>query len=227
MAIRGVSKGTASTADTSIEILSADLAPVAGELLLAFESTRSGTGQTFTPPDGTWTQVIRTDRTTTQAQVAYYRWATGSEPTSYLFGYSVASQGALSILAIPSIDQASPIVDFDGQSNASSTAVTAPSIDTDVANCVLVFCGAINAVMTYTADPAMTEQTDQSSVAGSAVSHETATEVFSGVGATGTRTATASAGGASVAQLIALRPASTPGSSAGIMTTNSGYWGAI
>jgi hypothetical protein len=85
--------------------------------------------------------------------------------------------------------------------------VTAPSITTTTGNALLVFGGACNETATFAPPGGMTEQFDRATTSSSArVSTEVATAGFAGPGATGTRTATASAACRSVGIEIAIAP---------------------
>lgn len=171
----------------------------------------NGSGRSMAPPTG-WTMVPNTDQFngTAARTHAWYRLAGPSEPASYLFTETGGSAYDMSggIIAITGANQSFPINASGGQNNGTvmATPVPAPSITTTVANTLLVYGGACNVGITFTPPVGMSEQWDRSSSGQYRVTTETATQEFSGPGATGTRTATASGACKSDGILIAVAP---------------------
>jgi hypothetical protein len=139
---------------------------------------------------------------------AWYKLAGASEPGSYSFTETGGSGYDMSggVLALTGASPAAPINASGGQNNGtgSSAAVPAPSITTTLPDTLLVFGGACNVGVTFTPPPGMAEQWDRSSSGTYKVTTEVATGPFAGPGATGTRTATASAACKSDGILIAV-----------------------
>jgi uncharacterized protein DUF6701 len=188
---------------------------------------------TVTPPGG-WTPVNTvTDQITGGGTggfgnrlFVYWRVATGAEPASYTwtFGGQLVHAGAAGgIISFSGVDTASPIVVEAGQTTASSTSHTAPSVNTGaVTNTVLVSSHAANSSATWAPPAGMTERVDAASQAvpndlgdGIEINHQ----LFAGSGATGARTASWTsppAADAGITHMLALRPAvvvvPTPGS---------------
>jgi acid phosphatase type 7 len=178
----------------------------AGDVMLAGISVR---GQpAITPPPG-WVLVRQDVNGTTQKQAVYYKVATGFEPGSYTWTFAASRAASGGILDYTGVSTANPIDASGGLVNAtSSTSVTAPSITTTVAGDELIGFFCITGNNSFTPPPGTTERFD---VASNAVSpyltSEGADELRSSVGATGSRTATASLQGQGIGQLVALRPA--------------------
>ena len=148
----------------------------------------------------------------------YRRVVDGTEPASYTwtFGGAIVHAGAAGgIIRFSGVDTASPIVAEGGQTTASATSHTAPSINTGaVTNTMLVSSHSANSSTLWDPPGGMTERVDAASLAvpdalGLAieVNHET----FAGSGATGTRTASftapAPAADTGLTHMLALRPA--------------------
>lgn len=177
---------------------------VDNDVLVAIVGTRSGTGQTFTPPDG-WTLWRRQDRTTTIALAAYIKVAS-SEPATYNWGWSAAGQSVVTILSCYDIDTSDPTDADGGQANGAGLTAEAPSITTAVNGALLIFAAQVNAATSFTPPSGMTEQTDLASSGGSNVTQQVATETQATAGVTGTRTATIAASEPSATLLLALKP---------------------
>ena len=140
---------------------------------------------------------------------AWYRIAGAGEPSSYSFtltgGAGVDIAGGIVDVSGGSV--ATPINASGSQSNGGpQSAVTAPSVSTTVANTLLLFGGACNEGVTYTAPAPMGEQWDVASGGSSRVASEAASQQLSSLGATGTRVATASSSCRSVGLSIAVAP---------------------
>ncbi len=196
---------------------------------------------TITPPAG-WTQVNSvTDQTGGGGTggfgnrlFVYRRVATGTEPANYtwIFGGALAHAGAAGgIISFSGVDTANPIVAEAGQTTASSTSHAAPSINTGtVTNTMLVSTHSANSSTLWTPPSGMTERVDAASLAvpnDAGISVEMNHQLFTGFGATGTRTAGWTAPPAAdtgIAHMLALRPVVTlhhyaisfPGGSTGV-----------
>jgi hypothetical protein len=141
----------------------------------------------------------------------WYKLAGASEPPSHTFVLSGTDgrDTAGAIIAVSGVNQANPIDASGGQNNGStgSTSVPAPSITTTVPNTLLIYAGSGSSLATYTAPAGMTEQFDRTTTGTFKVSIEGATQPWTNVGPTGTRTALASTSVRTVAVMIAVRPA--------------------
>lgn len=155
---------------------------------------------TITPPLG-WTLVgTSTTAAATANSLAVYRRVAGAgEPGAYqwTFGAGVLTAAAGGIKAFSGVDTVTPI---DGVPNGATTASAlthaTPSIATTVANAMLVTAHTFASSATWTPPPGMTEAYDRANLtvpnaAGQAIEGSFATQ--SSIGATGTKTATASA----------------------------------
>jgi MSHA biogenesis protein MshQ len=181
-----------------------------GDLLLAVVSHQGGSIRNMTAPAG-WTAAPNTDvYESTNARIhAWYRIASGMEPASYTFTLTGGSGMALAggVAAIEHADALSPIAASVGQSSsAQSITLTAPSLTVPSHNSLLVYGGAVNAPVSFTAPPLMAERWDLSTTGQYNVGTEMAAGALTLAGATGTRTATLSAKAKGAAILIAVNP---------------------
>jgi hypothetical protein len=184
---------------------------VAGNVLVATVATNADA--TIVPSNPGWT-VVRDDVITGAVrQAVYVRVVGSSDPTSYQW---TTPEGARRITAginaYAGVDTIRPVDAAGAMLNAASTAVSAPSVTTTVANTMLVQLASVNAEGTLTAPAGMTEAWEAASpntTAGntrdvlSSASHA----AQAATGATGNRVATASQPGASIGVTVALRPA--------------------
>lgn len=181
-----------------------------GDLLLAIVAHQGGSTKTMNPPAG-WSAVANTDLYQgTNARIhAWYRVAGATEPASYPFTL-VGSGDDMSggILAVGGANPLAPIDASGGLvTSTRSRSVTAPSITTTVANTMLAFGGACAGFSTFTPPSGMFESWDAGTGGPFQVSTESAWQQLGGVGATGTRVATATSSSCkSVAVNIAVAP---------------------
>jgi hypothetical protein len=126
--LRNVSTGSTATVSTQLA-LSVPAGVQAGDLMIAQIAVRGGTALTITSPAG-WNLVRRDDSSTTVAQAVYSRPvpSSPSEPASYTWTFSGANDAAGGIAAYSGASAAAPIDASNGQGNASSVSITAPSI---------------------------------------------------------------------------------------------------
>jgi hypothetical protein len=158
-----------------------------------------------------WTAVPNSDSSNAK-NVRIHAWyliAGAGEPSSYTFaltgGAGVDIAGG--IVDVSGASVATPINASDSQSNGGpQSPVTAPSVSTTVANTLLLFGGACNAGVTFTAPAPMSEQWDIASSGSARVASEAASQQLGSLGSTGTRVATASSNCRSVGLSIAIAP---------------------
>ena len=140
----------------------------------------------------------------------YLRLATGSEPATYSWTFSAARLAAGAIHAYSGVDPTSPIDASGGALGRALDRGVAPSITTSVPNTLLVGFFANQTNATWTPPAGMTERGERIGT-GRLQDHldsRAPTRPPRAPVATGSRTATASKAAASVAHLVALRPAS-------------------
>lgn len=106
----------------------------AGDLLLAVLSTDTGT-QTWTLPSG-WNLIFSYTNNTNLAMA--WKIATGSEPTSYTFSYSVAETSNGSILVIRDVDTTKPIASYN-RVNFTSARQAMPTATVPQANSLIIY----------------------------------------------------------------------------------------
>jgi len=177
------------------------------DVLLAGISVRGN--PTITPPTG-WTLVRSDASTTVLLQSVYVKVATGSEPASYSWTFSVPIASAVGGIAAHSgVDTTTPVDTSGGQANASSTSVTAPSVTTTVADALLVGVFGTANDATFTPATGMTERYDVDADGTNQIGGEGADQSQAAAGASGTRVATASVSAVNIGQLIALKPSGT------------------
>lgn len=192
------------------------------DVLVAGVSLRGGGGRSI-DTHASFTLIRNDSHTTTSTLItkSMVRVAS-SEPASYTFNVSGGSANISAfIIAFSGVDTTTPIDVHGGQENSSGTSVTAPTVTTTVDNCELIFIGNSNSNSTYTPPSGMTERVDQVAGTSNHCSQEGAHEALGTAGATGTRVATTTNSGTSVAQNIALKPAS--GGSLPTFTAPSGW----
>jgi len=180
----------------------------AGHFLVAGITVDGGSGTTITPPSG-WTLIRRQNSTTaTNVSIATYYRVAGAEAGPYVWSFSPSVRAAGGIIRFTGVNTSNPIDVSNGNSGGPGTSLSATQVTTTVANTTLVGFFGIDTGATFTASGSnpLSEQFDirNSSASGPATWGATRTQATAA--ATGNKTATASASGPWVAQLIALRP---------------------
>jgi hypothetical protein len=175
-----------------------------GDVMIAAVSSRGN--PTISAPAG-WTLVNTTTNSTTMRQAVYWHAAGGAEPASYTFTLSQAKAAVVQVNAYSGVSTSAPVRSFAGQSNASSTTLTAPAVTANSADGVVVLFG-IARSSNLTLAASLTKRTQIASVGGSNfVSGAEGDRTATVTGSTGTFTATSASGSASVGHTLALAPA--------------------
>jgi hypothetical protein len=206
-----VASGTTATSITSGSfVINKPTGVTNGDVLFAAVQCNAG-AQTITGPSG-WT-LIRNVAGGTGTSVnlsTYYKVISNAAGEAASYTWTVGGNGAYGeIHRITGADISTPIDDFDGQYNASSTSAAAPSVTSTVANTLLVYVvqaggGALTGI---TAQNGMSETWEH--LEANSRNQEVATETRATAGATGTRTSTLSSAAASGTQLVVVRPVAT------------------
>jgi hypothetical protein len=190
----------------------------AGHVLVAAVDVRlTGGYARITAPSG-WS-LVRRDSSTTGAsltQAVYVKVAGSSEPASYTwsFPYKTASAGA--ILAYSGVDPSSPVLAHSGRFLASSTGMTAPSVNVSVSGSLVLGLFGSNGTRTITPPSGMTERFEAIANGTYDASSEGADYVPASTGATGDKTAqTGGLNSSSIGQLVVLRPGNGGGGGGG------------
>ena len=192
---------------------------VEGDVMVATIASRPSSTN-FTTPVG-WTVLANTAATLpgdgiTSRMASYWRVATASEPASYTWPFSAASDGVTgSIVSFSGVDTGNPVDVSATTTTPSGYTHSAPSVTTTLANTMLVSSHAFTSSTSgWTAPTGMTEAIDIASHSrpnAVGMSLEINYESLAASGASGTRTATASASGTDagygIARALALRPA--------------------
>lgn len=180
-----------------------------GDILVAVISYRDGDTNITPPAD--WTQVGESPQETGTGSAdvglaVYWRHVSdaGSEPASHTFTLSLSQRNIGALLSYSGCDTSAPIDDADGQTNASSTNHTIPSLDTTVANTMALWSVAVAVGMSNVGAPGGTTERIDEDV--SALSLDVSEETIASSGSTGTRTATTGSSAVSAAIAIALKP---------------------
>ncbi|MEO5726590.1 MAG: cell wall anchor protein [Byssovorax sp.] len=215
------SSSTASAKSVTSLTITRPAGVVAGDVLLARIAHRNNVTATITPPAG-WT-VIRSDQSASAIKTwVLWKVATGAEPASYAFDFSIAAYVAGSIVAFSGADPVNPIDAASGQKNGDSASLISPAITTTAANGVAVWFG--TQVWTGAACPAspivppsgFTEPFDTCLVSSSTgVLFDAA---YMSLGAAGLQTAFNGSSpfpNTNTAQVVALRPAGAPSCTSG------------
>src|SRR5215211_1234746 len=160
----------------------------------------------ITAPAG-WTLVRRDEAATTLSQTAYVHVVGSSEPSSYVWTFSAAQVASAVVLAYSGVDNAAPVGASSGQANASTTSITAPSVDVPSAGSRLVSLAGIRVNATITPPAGMTERAEVAGGSGGTKNVSEASDAAVDVGSTGSRTSVASRAGVNIGQLVVLRRA--------------------
>jgi putative Ig domain-containing protein len=175
-----------------------------GDTLLAVIAARGA--PTVTAPAG-WTLIReQADPGSVIRQVVFSHVAGASEPSSYTFTLASKKGWAAQILTYRGVSAVGP---SDGQSNASSTSITAPSLTAASGDSVEVGFFATAAPSSITPPASMFERGEAIRSAGSSstrVGVETCDDVVV-AGSIGPRTATAASGAVNIGQVLLLLPA--------------------
>nr|MBA2645451.1 fibronectin type III domain-containing protein [Pyrinomonadaceae bacterium] len=205
---RSIAFRAATSADNrgaSTIVINTPAGVVAGDVMLAVISVRAT--PTITAPQG-WTPIRDDANGNAMRQASYFRVAGSSEPASHTWTFSAAQTATGGIAAYSGVDNTNPVDASGGQTNASSTALTAPSIITTIDNALVVGLYGIATNPNITPPAGMIEQAERMASGKVKITTEIADGIQFAAGPTGARTATADKAAANVGHLVALRPVS-------------------
>ena len=207
IAVVGSSSSESSSSRTSMTI-SRPSGTQAGHVMLA--SVVVNDDDVISAPAG-WTVVRQDTISNTLRQAIYYRVAGSSEPSAYTWTLPDWRRIAGGITAYSGVNTTTPI---DAHAafvqTTATTAVTAPSVTTTVADARLLHFAAVNAEGTIAPPGGMAERWEAASPNSSNTRDAIAAladAVQTAAGSTGSRTATASSPGRNIGTAVALRPA--------------------
>jgi hypothetical protein len=178
------------------------------DVMIAQVAVRGGSSTVITPPPG-WTLVRRDNSAKTVAQAIYGRVvpATPAEPSSYVWSFSTGNDAAGSIAAYSGVSNVLAVDASDGQGNASSISITAPSVTVPggkTADLLLGLFAIANSSSVTT--PAGMAQRWSFRAAGGGIG-VAAADLLPGVdGPSGSRVATAATAAPNVGALVVLSP---------------------
>jgi MSHA biogenesis protein MshQ len=185
---------------------------VAGDLLIVGIMLEKGSDVAITATG--WTLVRRTNNGTDAGMATYWKWAGSSEPASYSFTLTNSPKWSVGVSRITGADTTTPI-DISGGTTGGSGNVTAPSVNTTVADALVLAFYTNKKPATYTAAGGTDERYDAPNTSGGLPSNMMATFVQASAGATGNKAATPSESEKWAGQQVAVRPVPvvpTPGS---------------
>lgn len=184
---------------------------VTGDVMMASVTVNPST-VTITPPVG-WSLIRETVQgsATTSRLATYYRVAGVGEPASYAWSFSASHAGAAGgIASFSGVDNVTPFDAEAGSATASALTHVAPTVTTTLSNGMLLTTHAYASSGTWAPPGGMTEAVDVASLTpnnANGITLEMNYEVRPTAGATGTRTATASANAdRGATQSISLKP---------------------
>lgn len=138
---------------------------VDGDFLLVALSVAGGAGTTVTLPIG-WTQLLRSDVTTTISLVVAYRFASG-EPATEVFTFGASGTHAGALAAYTGVDSFFPVDASATSQNASSTSQASPSITVTAQAAVTVLAFAAASNPTFTVPSGYTDRAHKSQTSAS------------------------------------------------------------
>ena len=177
-------------------------------MLIAEIAVRGGTGLVITPPSG-WTLIRRDNSTSSVAQAIYSHLVPNSpaEPSSYTWSFNNANDAAGGILAYIGASTVTPVDASNGQGNASSTSLTAPSVTVPSGNSSDLLVGLFSIANSGTVTvPAGTTQRWSFHATGGGIGVAASDLQLNSAGSTGSENATATTAGINVGELLALFP---------------------
>ena len=207
ISLRGT--GTGSTGAVSKQLLVNVPANVqANDLLIAEIAARGGTGLVITPPSG-WTLIRRDNSSSSVAQALYEHLVPNSppEPASYTWSFNNANDAAGGILAYIGASTVAPVDASNGQGNASSTSLTAPSVTVPSGHTSDLLVGLFSIASSSTVTvPVGTTQRWSFHATGGGISVAASDLQLVSTGATGNKIATIGSAAANAGALLALFP---------------------
>jgi len=213
MAVALRSVGVSAGANTNSLAITKPVDLTVGDLMIAQIVTKSGV--TVTGPPTGFTS-IRSDADTDENAVStlYWKIAVAADAVASIFNFdlSVSSSNRGAISAWTGHNPIAPIGANNGQGNAASATVTAPTITPLANSMILMICGIANDDTNYgyaitTSDPGgWNEAYDISTTQGSDCALAMGNVLRAQATATGNGTATCSASDTNVGQLVSISP---------------------
>ena len=181
----------------------------AGNVLLASVDYR---GQAAVTAPAGWALVRSDSNGTAMRKATWVHVAAGSDPASWTWTFGAKPAAVGEILAFAGVSTSDPVASSAGQVNASSTAVTAPSVTAQTGDAVVGLFGIAKAG-TIAPPSGLTEVAEVTSPTGVTypMTSEAAEVLAATGGGTGPLVATSSVSGAGVGHSVVLRAASTGG----------------
>jgi chitodextrinase len=199
-------RGASSAANNTSTTLSVSrpAGTTAGDVLLASVSVR---GAPTIAPQAGWTLVRLDVNSTVLRQALYVRVAAAGDPGGWTWTFNAAKAAVGEIVAYGGVDSGAPVAAHAGQVNASSTTVTAPSVQASAGQGVVALFSIARSTTMTTAQP-LTERAEVRTTAGTYhVTGVAADTLATTTGSVGAFTSTAPSGAVGVGQTVVLRPA--------------------
>jgi hypothetical protein len=205
-AIAVVNKSTATGASTSVVVTKPSGIATSNVMLAQITFTNTRSTVTVTPPSG-WTIIGSLFSSgSVYYQVMYYKVATASEPTSYTWTLSRSSTYSAGIAAFSGTSKTAPIDSSASQTDSSSTTLSAPSVNINNNNDMLVsFWGYGRQINASSYSSGLTDLMDASTTN---IGISSADEIITNTGASGTTSSTVTTATTARASTIALKPSS-------------------
>jgi hypothetical protein len=177
-------------------------------LLIAEIAVRGGSKLVITAPSA-WTLVRRDNSSTSVAQAIYQHVVPNApaEPSSYTWTFNNANDAAGGILAYVGASTAVPVDLSNGQGNASSTSITAPSVTVPIGHQTDLLVGLFSIANSSTVTvPSGMVQRWSFHATGGGIGVAASDLLLGSSGATGDQIATAATAAANAGSLLALLP---------------------
>jgi hypothetical protein len=134
IALRSLATASTSSGGGSQVTISVPSGAAFNDVMVAQMTVRGGASTALSAPAG-WTQIRRdSDNTSQITEGLYYHVITGAEPAGYTWTFTAGNDAAGGIADYTGVSTTNPIDASGGQANASSTSVTAPSINIPAGN---------------------------------------------------------------------------------------------
>ncbi len=191
------------------------------DVMVAFVVVRQA-NNTITPPaPAGWIRVQQQNTSSSLATAMYEKVAGSSEPTNYMWSFSISGEASGWIASYIGVNTTTPVDAKYAQYNVSTSNVDNSGLTTTVANDMLVYAVGIVAATSVNDPAGFTEKAYTAS--NSLTTAEMSQNIFASVGTTGTIHGTLNVSNSNITQLIALP---TPPSGISLRATAIGNNGA-
>ncbi len=205
--LRGTGAGSTTTAGSQVTI-TVPAAVQPADVMIAQVAVRGGSSTAITPPSG-WTLVRRDNSAKTVAQAIYSRVVPSgpSEPSTYTWTFTAGNDAAGGLAAYGGVSNVLAVDASNGQGNASSASITAPSVTVPGGKTTDLLIGLFSIANSATVTtPAAMARRWSFHAAGGGVGVAASDLQLATDGASGNQAATAATAALNVGALVALSP---------------------